>query len=82
MTPAPTPTISTELRMRMEQRRDVTEHALEPHVDVHVGRFDLAGDVKLPRAGHVPSVTATDAVAPSARYRKRAIESHEFTERP
>ena len=28
------------------------------------------------------SVTATDEVAPSARYRKLLIESHEFTERP
>ena len=54
-------------RMGMEQRRNVAEHALEPHVDVHVRRFDLAGDVKLPRAADVPSVTATDAVAPSAR---------------
>ena len=51
----------------MEQRGDVAEHALEAHVDVHVGGFDLAGDVKLARAADVPSVTATEAVAPSAR---------------
>ena len=51
----------------MDQRGNVAEHALEAHVDVHVGRFDLAGDMKLPRAADVPSVTATDAVAPSAR---------------
>jgi hypothetical protein len=59
----------------------MAEHALEAHVDVHVGGFDLAGDMKLPRAAFAFG-DATDAVAPSARYRKRAIESHEFTERP
>jgi hypothetical protein len=37
-------------RMRVEQGRNVPEHALEAHVDVHVGGFDLAGDMKLPRA--------------------------------
>ena len=34
------------------------------------------------RAPAMPSVTATDAVAPSSRYRNCLIESHEFTERP
>ena len=41
------------LRVRVHQRRDVAEHALEAHVDVHVGRFDLAADVELTRAGGV-----------------------------
>ena len=54
-------------RVRMDERRNVAEHALEAHVDVHVRGFDLAGDVELLRAAGVPSVTATDAVAPSAR---------------
>src|SRR5687768_3718219 len=36
----------------MQERREVAEHALEAHVDVHVRRFDLAGDMKLLRAGH------------------------------
>ena len=42
VTPAPTPTIKKSCGAGVQQRRDVAEHALEAHVDVHVGRFDLA----------------------------------------
>ena len=47
VTPAPKPTISTDFGSLMEQRRQVSEHALQPHVVGLGGGLHLAADVEL-----------------------------------
>ena len=44
---APNPTISTELRIRMDQRGKVSQHALQPHVVWFGGSFHFAADVEI-----------------------------------
>ena len=59
----------------------MAKHAFEPHVDVHVRRFDLAGDVELARAAGVFGDGDRSGRAFS-EIEEGPIESHEFTDRP
>ena len=49
----------------MEQRGNVAEHPLQPHVPRISRGFDLAADVEVARCRPAVSVTATEAFMPS-----------------
>ena len=47
VTPAPKPTVSTDFGSGMNQRRHMSHHALQAHIENGRGRFRFAADVEM-----------------------------------